>query len=1294
MADDRQLEEARRRVDALRPQVAVCMTADRRRFRRRLRRLRGRQRSDVLLAGIEKIAVQVAESKARAEARRRRIPCERTHIPLPIDAVRHAFVDAIRSHACVIVAGETGSGKTSRLPQFCLDAGYGVYGTIAHTQPRRVAARSVAARIASELGDASGDLVGHKVRFDRRGSRDALIQVMTDGMLLAELPDDPRLERYDVIIIDEAHERSLNIDFLLGCVHRLLAKRPDLKVIITSATIDTERFSAHFNGAPVINVEGRTHPVEMLHAPHEIALDDLDTLTSAVADAVVRADAHLEDGGDVLVFLPGEREIRACCRHLRGRFPDRTCLPLHARLSLAAQQRVLRPAAGRRIICATNVAETSLTVPSVRSVIDSGLARIGRWSAKRHVHRLPVEPVSKASTMQRAGRAGRVAPGVCVRLFTESDWEARPDELEPEIRRTDLAGVLLRMASLDLGAVGDFPFLDPPRRTSVQEASRLLHDLGALEDGTLTSIGRDMARLPVEPRVARMLLAARSSRCVDAVLVIAAGLAVPDPRLRPPGSEAQTDAAHQVLAGGAESDFQALHAIWERFRSEYAEQGAAATRRWCQSNHLSWVRMLEWRAIHGQLRRSMHEPGMIRSGDRGMQPGPVHRALLAGLIDHVARLGEDGRYEGAGGRRYRLHPSSMLARKRPPWVMAAEVVETGDVWARTCAAVHPSWIVKGAPHLVDRAYTKPRWELRRGCATAEERVSLRGLTLTRGRRVNLEPIDPALARAVFIDQVLIAGGEDFGIDALADTRAAARHIGEAEERLRAKNLRLPAADERALWERRLPPDVIGLQSLKQWASHASEDACSVLRIRSRDLLRSPDHALFDEGAFPRRVWVGPGSASVRYRFSEGADDDGVTIRLPLAWLETVMDVSGVWMIPGYHRALVACVLRGLPKPIRVNLQPVSACVDAAVDALSRVEPDQRDQRDPLGVVAAVASRVGGYRIAAEQLARVDLPAHLVPHWEVEDDGRVIASGRDLNAIRRDLMPTWHARLEAAMRDHPDASRGHTCWAWDVLPTRTSLLIGGVSIDADIVLSDQIEAVDVEVMPAGPAASRKHERGVRRLASLELIGPIDAAIDACGDVDRIGLLAHEFGGAGIVRSDARMLTLAVAGFRGADIRTQVAYRDECDRIWGGIGVGAPEAVKLLADIWQSAMDLRREEEQRHQDDPIAHEMRGVRQRLLGSIGVAAMDLAWARQVPLWLQRLVGQQGGEVDAALESWGGLVDRALAREMAPGPSLVQMVCLLEAWRAARRGVPGGGGIDEGTLREQWSAVVRDGGR
>ena len=1285
MSEDRQIESVATLADKLKAVVPTCMIADRRRLLRRLRRLRGRPES-IARPGLAKVSAQIEESVAEVRARRKRVPKVGNPTSLPIESARNEIIQALQKSPCIVVCGETGSGKTTQLPQFCLAAGYGQFGTIAHTQPRRIAARSVAARIAAELNSKPGEIIGHRVRFDHTSSASTLVQVMTDGILLAELRTDPKLERYDTIIIDEAHERSINIDFLIGWLRRLMLKRPELRVIITSATIDASRFSAHFGGAPIITVPGRMHPVEIVHAQCDHDLNDIDVLTKSVVDAVRQGETLAQQPGDTLVFLPGEREIRACIRRLEGEFPQQTVLPLYARLSLAAQEKVLRPASGQRIICATNVAETSLTVPSVRVVVDVGLARVGRWSAKRHVQRLPIEPVSQASTVQRAGRAGRVAPGVCIRLYTQEDHDERPTELEPEIRRSDLAGVLLQMASLDLGDPGTFPFLDPPRITSVREADRLLHDLGAMSDGRLTTIGRAMAKLPVEPRVARMLLAARETGCLEAVTIIAAGMAIPDPRLRPPGEEGEADAAHRSLRGNEESDFLALLSLWQHYVTHLRESGSSATRRWCIANHLSWVRMLEWRDIHGQLRRALREPGLLRHAEQTPQASSIHRALLHGLIAQIGRRNEDGEYEGISARRFRIHPSSPLVRAKPSWIMAGELVETTRLWARVCAPIHPSWIASVASHIIERDHTKPRWDPQRGYAVASEQVSLRGLVISKGRQVNLEPIDPLLARSVFIEHVFVEGSEDFGVESLRSSRAARRWVLDAEDRLRMRTLLLPPHQRAELWEARLPDSVIGLQSLKAWISQADSEDRKTLRIRSHEFLRHPVEHVFAEADFPDTIDVGCGPLDVFYSYADGEEDDGLTISVPLPYIEDVDSAQAAWLVPGMVRAKVESLLRGLPKELRRCLQPLPASIDACVESMSG------GSGDFLRALSAAATRTAGTPITLEHLACIDLPVAVLPRWQVMDGVRVLACGRDLVAVRQDVSPQFDECMRAAISGHALGSTGHRGWDMGEVPLADVVHVSGVEVQADVGLVDCGTHVDVQISPHRADAKTIHGRGVRRLAILTMQGEIDAALSAHMDIETVGLHAALRGGSSRVRADGRVLVLDGADFDGRSVRTKKAFVTACDAAWSNLDTAAADAAVLLREVWANVHGVMRCAERLETDSPIRIEVTAAVDRIVGAAFPAFLAPAWARRIPLWLHVCMRrvQMNSAADEDISRWDHVIDQAIGSKPMTA-SIAQMMCLLEEYRVSRHGEQPAVKVTPQVLAEQWKAVMRD---
>lgn len=897
------------------------------RLGRRLKKLRGAAPDK-----LRQLADQIAAAEAVVAARHAAVPAV-SYPDLPVSERRREIADAIRAHQVVVIAGETGSGKTTQLPKVCLEAGRGIRGTIGHTQPRRLAARTVAQRIADELGSPLGETVGYTVRFTDQVSDRTLIKLMTDGILLAEIQRDRRLLRYDTLILDEAHERSLNIDFLLGYLRALLPRRPDLKLIITSATIEPRRFSEHFANAPVIEVSGRTYPVEIRYRPLEIALpsataddpDDPDheivrTETRDEVEAIVDAIAELEaePPGDVLVFLSGEREIRDTAEALTG-LKHTEVLPLYARLPTAEQQKVFAPHTGRRVVLATNVAETSLTVPGIRYVVDPGNARISRYSRRLKVQRLPIEPISQASAAQRAGRCGRVAPGVCIRLYSEADFAARPRYTEPEILRTNLAAVLLQMAALQLGDIENFPFLDPPDRRSVRDGVQLLTELGAFDrQGAITERGRRLARLPVDPRLGRMILAAQTEGCVREMLVLAAALSIPDPRERPSDRE---EAARQKHARFADehSDFMSYLNLWRYLREQRKELSGNQFRRLCRAEFLHYLRIREWQDLVGQLRGIAGELGITEESGEPADPARVHAALLAGLLSHVGMRREDSReFAGARNSRFVLAPGSVLSKRPPRWVVVAELVETTRLYGRTAARIQPEAVERVAGDLVQRSHSEPHWDPDRGEVMAYERVTLYGLPLVSRRRVGYARIDPVLARELFIRHALVEGDWHTRHRFFADNARLRGELEELEERARRRDLVVGDDDVYALYDARIPADVVSARHFDAWWKKQRHQTPDLLTFTRADLLRTEETGDADR---PDSWRAGDVTLPLTYRFQPGAADDGVTVHVPIDVLARLGGDEFAWQVPALREELVTALIRSLPKDLRRNFVP-------------------------------------------------------------------------------------------------------------------------------------------------------------------------------------------------------------------------------------------------------------------------------------------------------------------------------------------------------------------------------------
>ncbi|HEX2084252.1 MAG TPA: ATP-dependent RNA helicase HrpA, partial [Solirubrobacteraceae bacterium] len=934
---------------------------------------------------------------------------------------------------------------------------------IAHTQPRRIAARSVAQRIADELQVPLGDEVGYAVRFTDRSRRDSRLRVLTDGLLLAETRRDRLLRRYDTVIVDEAHERSLNIDFLLGYLTSILPRRPDLKVIVTSATIDPQRFAAHFGDAPVVEVSGRTYPVEVRYQPPPEGADPIDAIGDAV-DQLVRLGP-----GDVLVFLSGEREIRDAADALRGRFGERLeVVPLYARLSAAEQQRVFHPGPKRRVVLATNVAETSLTVPGIRYVVDPGTARISRYSARRKVQRLPIEPVSQASADQRKGRCGRTAPGVCIRLYSEEDYAGRPRFTDPEVLRTSLAAVILQMAAARLGDVEEFPFLDPPDRRQVRDGLDLLHELGALDARRrLTRLGRRLAQLPVDPRLGRMILEADRRGCADEVIVIAAALSIQDPRERPADQQAAADAAHARFADET-SDFLAFLNLWRYLREQQHALSGNQFRKRCKAEFLHHLRVREWQDLVAQLRAAARPAGVTRNATPA-EPDDVHRALLAGLLSHVGM--RDGReYAGAREARFALWPGSSLARRPPPWVMVAELVETSRLWGREAARIDPRWIEPLAQHLVRRSFSEPRWDRSRASVVATERVTLYGLPIVAGRTVAYGRIDPVVSRELFIRRALVDGDWDARHAFMARNAAVRAAVEALEERARRRDILVEDAVLFDFFDARVPEDVVSGAHFDRWFRDQPDD----LLDYTPELLTRVDA---DLGGRPDSWKQGDLVLRLSYRFEPGSERDGVTVHVPLRVLAALRPEGFDWLVPALRLELVTALIRSLPKDVRRQLVPVP---ETAAAVLPLLRPRRGRFVD---AVAAALSSLRPVRVAPEAFDTSKLPPHLRMRFRVEDErGAVVAEGDDLEALRERLRPRLRAELAAAARGLE--RRGLTAWdGIGELPRAVALPGTGGAVRAYPALVDEGASVGVRVLDTQAAQAEAMRRGTRRLLLL-------------------------------------------------------------------------------------------------------------------------------------------------------------------------------------------------------------------
>lgn len=991
---------------------------------------------------------------------------------LPISARRNDLLEVLGGHQVVVVAGETGSGKSTQLPKLCLELGRGRTGWIGHTQPRRLAARSIAERVASELGEEIGGTVGYAVRFTDEVGPSTRVKLMTDGILLAEIRRDPQLRRYDTLIVDEAHERSLNIDFLLGYVTRLLPQRPDLKVIVTSATIDTERFAAHFGGAPIVTVSGRTYPVDIRYLDDAEESDGADQAT-AIGRAV--EDLFTERDGDVLVFCSGEREIRDAVEELESLgLPDTEIVPLFARLSAAEQHRVFSSHSGRRVVVATNVAETSLTVPGIRSVVDVGTARISRYNRRTKVQRLPIEPVSQASANQRAGRCGRLGPGVCVRLYSEADFLERPEFTEPEIQRTNLASVILQMASLGIGDVASFPFIDPPDHRSIGDGIRVLEELSAVDPaqaGTsrwLTALGRRLARLPVDPRLGRMILAAHDLGCLPEVQVIAAGLSVIDPRERPTGSEQAAGDLHGRFTVSG-SDLMTLLRLWEHLREARATSTSSRFRRQCRDEFINYKRVREWQDVHSQLRRVCNEMGLRTQGRSDPDPDAIHRAVLTGLLSQIGHWDPERReYRGARGSTFVLARRSALHRDTVRWVMAGELVETNRLWGSQAARIDPGWLEPAAPHLLRRSYSDPWWDGEQGRAMVEERVTLYGLPVVDRRSVPLDRSDPATARILFIRHALIEGDWHGRYPFRDHNASVAAHILDIEARTRRRNLM--ASDDQLFdfFEERLGSDVTSAAHFARWWRSVRRQSPKLLHLDVSDLTAEDRLPAADEG-FPDHLVLGGVEIDIDYRFEPGAAGDGVTFTIPLQGVHRVPPAAFEWLVPGMRHDLVMALLRSLPRAERRRLNPIAGNAQRFIDSLPT------DPGSPSLELRRWLAAEAGTPLDADAVDMAILPSHLRPLFRLVDgNGEEIALGSDL----RDLAATAETVLEDRI-----TGAGHPLEETDLTRFPATDIPGVVRMGADEgfpALVDVEGTVALRILASRADQEREMWGGSRRL----------------------------------------------------------------------------------------------------------------------------------------------------------------------------------------------------------------------
>ena len=1092
---------------------------------------------------------------------------------LPVNARRAEIAAAIQKHQVVVICGETGSGKTTQLPKICLELGRGLKGLIGHTQPRRIAARATAARIAQELKSELGRYVGYKIRFTDKTSAESYIKLMTDGILLAETQTDPLLKQYDTILIDEAHERSLNIDFLLGYLKSVLARRRDLKLIVTSATLDAERFSKHFDGAPIIEVSGRLYPIETRYRPFD-ERKDVD-LNDAIVDAV--SEAHREGSGDVLVFLPGEREIREAAEALRKHHPPGLeVLPLFARQTAQEQSRVFASHQGRRVVLATNVAETSLTVPGIRYVIDSGLARVKRYSHRSKVEALQVEAIARAAANQRAGRCGRVSSGICFRLYAEDDFNQRAPYTDPEILRSSLAGVILRMKSLHLGDVEDFPFLEAPLPRMIADGYTLLAELGAIDETSkvLTPVGRELAKLPLDPKIGRMLLAAREHGCLKEMLIIAAALGTQDPRERPQERVAAADQAHAQWKD-EKSEFLAYLKLWAAADAVWKHETSSKQRQWCKTNFINWLRLREWRDVHGQLMTLCHEHGW-KENQLPANYDAIHKALLTGLLGHIGLINEeDKNYFGARGIKYFIHPGSSLVKKAGRWIVAAELVETSRLFARCIAKIEPEWLEQVGAHLIRRHVFEPHWEKGPGQVVAWERVTLHGLTLHAKRRVNYGPMDPRLARELFIRGALVEC--EVGEDWLKKWRFLQHYqklkaeIERLEHKSRRPDVLVDDALVTAFFDAIVPEGITTLVAFDKWRREVELENPKLLFLDKEQLMRH-EAAGITTDAFPSAFEHRGQKYKLAYHHDPGAADDGVTLALPLTALNQVPATRLEWLVPGLLKEKIVALLKTLPQKYRHRCQPLDGFAESFCDV-------EHDAEEPLikSLTRAIEEKIA-LKLPLDALRPGELRPHLFMNFRLLDEhGGTLGFSRNLAELRGqygDRVTQAFAAADVA----PKVGAGETAdkstsWNFGALPELLEVEVAGRPVVGFPALVDEGDGVRLTAFDTEDKANAEHRKGLARLFALQLKAQVQA-IEKLPELRAMAIQYMALGTEKELKEQLVAATLERTCLMAPLPTDEKAFTERRDAAKGRILLVAQEIVRLAGQILAEQMALQK------------------------------------------------------------------------------------------------------------------------
>lgn len=1245
---------------------------------------------------------------------------------LPIAGRRDEIVEAIEKNQVVIICGETGSGKSTQLPLICLGMGRGVEGVIGHTQPRRIAARSVAARVADELGSSVGKSVGFKVRFTDATGPETYVKLMTDGILLAETQGDRFFEQYDTIIIDEAHERSLNIDFLLGRLRQILPKRPDLKVIITSATIDAERFAEHFgtanNPAPVIEVSGRTYPVEIRYRPpfDSESKDDEDASSKKQPQNRRRAEADMqaavldacdelisEGPGDILIFMPTERDIHETAKSLRGRLlgsrskgQKTDILPLYARLSTKEQNRIFQTQPHRRIVIATNVAESSLTVPGIHYVVDSGTARISRYSARSRMQRLPVEPVSQASANQRAGRCGRIGDGICIRLYSEEDYNGRDAYTPPEIQRTNLASVILQTTALRMGPLEEFPFLEPPRSGTITDGYRTLFELGAIDEkNQITEVGKKLSRLPVDPRVGRLILAGHEENCLHEVLIIAAALELQDPRERPVDQQQAADEAHAKFQD-SNSDFLSYLKLWDFYHKIRSDLSRSQLRKACQQNFLSYRRMREWVDIHHQLSELVAEVG-FKPGGRNDDSDAIHRSLLTGFLSNIALLSDRHEYTAANNQKVSVWPGSGLFSEKPKWIVAAELVETTRRYVRTVARIKPEWIEPLAGHLIKRTFSDPEWDARAGSAMAFEKATLFGIPVIPRRRTRYSKINPDTSREMMIRHGLVEGDLEMDLPFVRHNARLMEELEGLQTRTRRYDLIVDDDDRFDFYDRNIPKDVADIHHLKRWLKRAEQKRRGVLNMTKFDLRRSGTEEVTGQD-FPDEVHVGQIHLPVEYHLEPGSPEDGVTLEVPQEALNQIDQNRLGWLVPGLVEEKVVALIKSLPKPLRRQFVPAADTARGIAAGLKFGEGSFEE------TIARKLSAIGREPVTADDFQQDRLPSHLRMNVRVVDDqGESLAIGRDIRSIRQQIggdVSSSFARID----DDRWLRDSLTSWGFGDLPAQVTVQRGSIPLTGYPTLLDQGDDVSLRLLDVPAKSAIETRAGIRRLAAIALARHVKAQVDHIPKLNEWTMLSAAMGGASVFKKDLSDLIVDRAFFpeKGAYPRTEADFQQRVKKAKGLITIATQDVTVLVTAIMSGYADVRKAIAETNAPTwkYAADDVKSQSAALTRPGFLTATAWGWLRQYPRYFEaacmrlRKLPKSGFRRDSRnqdlLENFLGLYEYRAAeyRERdAYDPALEYFRWMLEEFRVSlfaqelRTAIP----VSEVRLQKQWEKVA-----